>query len=244
MKRIIASTSALALLAACGSTEDEAPAPAEAAQATPVGPEAAADPQGEAVHILAFGDSLFAGYGVEAGQSYPAQLEAALRARGINANIANAGVSGDTTQAGRDRLAFTIDGQPHKPDLVIIELGGNDLLRSIPPEQTRSNLRRMLEIAREKDVPAILFGMRAPPNYGTEYQQRFDALQYDAIYRELADQYDVPLVPFFLESIYRDPGNFQSDRIHPTATAIGTLVEDTADEVVAAIPEQATATAE
>ena len=239
MKRIIASTSALALLAACGSTEDEAPAPAEAAQATPVGPEAAADPQGEAVHILAFGDSLFAGYGVEAGQSYPAQLEAALRARGINANIANAGVSGDTTQAGRDRLAFTIDGQPHKPDLVIIELGGNDLLRSIPPEQTRSNLRRMLEIAREKDVSAILFGMRAPPNLGEEFVS-----QYDAIYRELADQFDVPLVPFFLESIYRDPGNFQSDRIHPTATAIGTLVEDTADEVVAAIPEQATATAE
>lgn len=234
MKRIIASTSALALLAACGSAENEATAPAEAARATPVGPEAAVDPQGETVHILAFGDSLFAGYGVDAGESYPAQLERALRAQGINANIANAGVSGDTTQAGRDRLAFTIDGQPHLPDLVIIELGGNDLIRSIPPEQTRSNLRRMLEIAREKDVPAILFGMRAPPNLGEEFVS-----QYDAIYRELAEEFDVPLVPFFLESIYRDPANFQSDRIHPTVAAIGTLVEDTADDVVAAIPDPA-----
>lgn len=239
MKRMIASTSALALLAACGSAEDEMAAPAEAARATPVGPEAAVEPQGETVHILAFGDSLFAGYGVEAGQSYPAQLEDALRAQGINADVANAGVSGDTTQAGRDRLAFTIDGQPRKPDLLLIELGGNDLLRSIAPEQTRSNLRRMLEIAREKGVPAMLFGLRAPPNLGAEFVR-----QYDAIYRELAAEFDVPLVPFFLEAIYQDPANFQSDRIHPTAAAIGTLVADTVDDVVAAIPEDAAQAAE
>lgn len=233
MKRIIASTSAVLLLAACGVSEDDAAAPAPAASAPSPDAAAQVDPQGETVDILAFGDSLFAGYGVDADQSYPAQLEDALRARGINANVVNAGVSGDTTQAGRDRLAFTLDGQLQKPDLLIIELGGNDLLRSIAPEQTRANLKRMLEIARENEVPVLLFGMRAPPNLGEEFVTR-----YDAIYRDLAAEFDVPLVPFFLEAIYRDPANFQADRIHPTAAAIETLVENTADEVIAAIPEE------
>lgn len=233
MKRIIASTSALALLAACGAVEDEATSPAPAAIAASQSDGGKINPQGKQIHILAFGDSLFAGYGVDAGESYPAQLEDVLRAQGINASVVNAGVSGDTTQAGSDRLAFTLDGQPYKPDLLIIELGGNDLLRSIPPQETRANLKRMLEIAQEKQVPAVLFGMRAPPNLGAEFVS-----QYDAIYRDLAAEFDVPLVPFFLEAIYRDPANFQADRIHPTADAIGVLVQDTADDVIAALPEE------
>ena len=235
MKRILASTSALLLLVGCGSSDDRTtnPVPPEAARTERPGKQV--DPQGEPVQILAFGDSLFAGYGVESGQSYPAQLETALRARGINASVANAGVSGDTTQAGRDRLAFTIEAQTTPPDLLIIELGGNDMLRGVDPDLTRSNVKRMLEIAKEQDVPVLLFGMRAPPNLGKDYATRFDA-----IYRDLAKEFDVPLVPFFLESIYQDPTNFQQDRVHPTAAAIGTVVDNTIDQVVAAFPKEVT----
>ncbi|MXP10081.1 arylesterase [Pseudoblastomonas halimionae] len=235
MKRILVSTSALLLLVGCGSSDDNSTQPVPPESARTERPGKQVDPQGEPVQILAFGDSLFAGYGVESDESYPAQLEAALRERGINASVANAGVSGDTTQAGRDRLAFTIEAQTTAPDLLIVELGGNDMLRGIEPEQTRSNVKRMLEIAQEKGVPVLLFGMRAPPNMGKDYVR-----QYDAIYGDLAKEYGVPLVPFFLESIYQDPENFQDDRVHPTPAAIGTLVDATIDQIIGAFPKELT----
>lgn len=181
--------------------------------------------------ILAFGDSLFAGYGLEENEGYPEQLEIALRDAGLNAQVIDAGVSGDTTAAGRQRLEFLLSGMEQEPDLVLLELGGNDLLRGIPPAQTRANLAAMLEALQAREIPVLLMGMRAPPNYGPEFQQAFDA-----IYPELAQEYDATLVPFWLESIYRDPSLFQADRIHPTAAGIDALVAATTDEVAAALP--------
>ncbi|MEX0342050.1 MAG: arylesterase, partial [Erythrobacter sp.] len=181
--------------------------------------------------ILAFGDSLFAGYGLEEQQGYPEQLEDALRERGTNARVIDAGVSGDTSAAGRQRLAFTLDAQAVKPDLVILELGGNDMLRGIQPDQTRANFEAMLEELRDRGIPVLLMGMRSPPNYGPDYQRQFDGL-----YGDLAREYDVALVPFWLKSIYEDQSLFLEDRIHPTAEGIMALVGDTVDDVENALP--------
>lgn len=186
-------------------------------------------------NILAFGNSLFAGYNVAESDSYPAKLQSALRARGVNAQVANAGISGDTSAAGLQRLTFTLDAQKEKPDLFILELGGNDLLRGISPEQTRANLAAMLEELKARDIPTLVMGMRAPPNYGPEYQAQFDAL-----YAELARTYDAALIPFWLESIYQDPSLFQPDRIHPTEEGIEQLVAATVEQVAGALPDKGT----
>ena len=218
-----------AALAACGTETAEAPAPQ--ASETPSVARSDVAVEGPERRILAFGDSLFAGYGVGEENSYPALLEDALREQGINARIANAGVSGDTSQAGAQRLAFTLDAQAGKPDLVILELGGNDMLRGVSPDQTRASFEAMLGELRQREIPVLLMGMRAPPNYGPEYQTQFDGL-----YGELASEYNAELIPFWLEAIYQDPSLFQSDRIHPTIEGIEALVADTADEVAAALP--------
>lgn len=181
--------------------------------------------------ILAFGDSLFAGYGLKEGESYPARLEVALRARGINARVTNAGVSGDTVQAGLQRLPFTLDNGGEY-DLAIVELGGNDLLRQLPPAQTRAGLRAILDEMQERNIPVLLMGLRAPPNLGAQYQQAFDA-----IYPDLAREYDAELVPFFLESVWDQPQLIQPDRVHPTADGIEAMVAATVDKVAAAVPE-------
>jgi acyl-CoA thioesterase-1 len=218
-------------LAACGGGAEDAVVPVEAQeQAVAAAEQEVAGPERR---ILAFGDSLFAGYGLDEQQGYPEQLEDTLRARGTNARVIDAGVSGDTSAAGRQRLAFTLDAQDTPPDLVILELGGNDMLRGIQPDQTRANFAAMLEELRARQIPVLLMGMRAPPNYGTEYQQQFDAL-----YADLAQEYGTALVPFWLESIYQDPALFLDDRIHPTAAGIAALVEDTVDDVERVLPQE------
>lgn len=222
---------ALALAACGGDAPAEAPADARTASNAPA--EDMVPVMGPERRILAFGDSLFAGYGVEKEASYPARLQAALRAQGINAQVANAGVSGDTTAAGLQRFAFTLDAQAEKPDLVIIELGGNDLLRGLSPDETRSNLDAMLTELGKRNIPALLMGMRAPPNYGPEFQRDFDQL-----YVDLAKKHGSTLVPFFLESIYQDPSMFQADRIHPTEEGIETLVSATIATVSEALPDK------
>lgn len=220
----------LLALAACSDAADEGTsAPAAAEAAGEVLPEIPV--MGPERRILAFGDSLFAGYGLDPAQSYPARLEAALRAKGVNAKIANAGVSGDTSAAGLQRLAFTLDAQDKKPDLFILELGGNDLLRGLSPEETRANLGQMLDELKKRGIPVLLMGMRAPPNYGPDYQAKFDAL-----YAELAKEHGAGLIPFWLEDIYREPELFQSDKIHPTAEGIERLVASTLSEVEGALP--------
>ncbi|UVI40683.1 arylesterase [Qipengyuania spongiae] len=221
---------ALFSLAAC-SQEPEAQGGATLATEAPAAPAEEVAVAGPERVILAFGDSLFAGYGLGEAEGYPERLQTSLRGDGVNARVIDAGVSGDTSAAGAQRLGFVLDGLERKPDLVLLELGGNDLLRGIEPAQTRANFETMLGELQSRDIPVLIMGMRAPPNYGPEFQQAFDGL-----YRDLAVQYDVELVPFWLESIYRNPSLFQSDRIHPTAAGIDRLVADTGDEVRAALP--------
>lgn len=215
-------------LGACGS---EAPAPDQAARTAAAATPIDVPVMGPERTILAFGDSLFAGYNVAKGDSYPAKMEAALRARGINARVANAGVSGDTTAAGLQRLAFTLDAQAAKPDLVILELGGNDLLRNLPPSETRANLAAMLEELGRRDIPVLLMGMRAPPNLGGQFVGDFDG-----IYPALAKEYGAALVPFFIEPVVGKPELIQADRIHPTERGIEALVGATVDDVVGVLP--------
>lgn len=225
--RIALSSIPILLLVACNQAPERgassSPEPAAVADEEPIaGPER---------RILAFGDSLFAGYGVGEANSYPAQLEEALRAEGINARVINAGISGDTTAAGRQRLAFTLDAQDSPPQLVLLELGANDMLRGLDPAGAQENLAAMLDELSERGIPVLLMGMRAPPNYGPDYQRRFDA-----IYADLAQREGVALVPFWLEAIYQRPELFQSDRLHPTTEGLGILVEATKKAVVEALP--------
>ena len=216
-------------LAACGSDTREL-APVDEDQPTSKAPDDISV-EGEEFRILAFGNSLFAGYNLAEHEGYPERLEQALRTDGLNARVIDAGVSGDTSAAGRQRLSFVLDRQEVTPDLVLLELGGNDMLRAIEPADTRANFEAMLQELEHRDIPVLLMGMRAPPNYGPDFQREFDS-----IYGDLAREYEVDLVPFWLESIYQSPDLFQSDRIHPTAAGIERLVDDTKDDVRAALP--------
>ncbi len=217
----------LAAIALAGCNEAaKAPAPAASAAA----PEAPV--MGPEQKLVALGDSLFAGYGLEPGQSYPTRLEAALRARGVNARIMNAGVSGDTTAGGLQRLAFTLDSLPQPPVLIIISLGGNDMLRGLPPEQTRANLNAMLTDLDKRKIPVLLLGMLSAPNLGADYRAKFDP-----IYPQLAQQHGAALVPFFLQPLIGRPELIQPDHIHPTLSGIDLLVGSTVDQVAMALPK-------
>lgn len=183
--------------------------------------------------ILAFGDSLLAGYGLEDGESYPDRLEQALRARGINARVTNAGVSGDTTAAGLQRLDFTLTSQQARPQLAIVSLGGNDMLRSLPPVQTRQNLDAILGKFKAQNVPVVLLGMMAAPNLGKDY-----AAQFNPIYPQLAQKYGAVLVPFFLQPVIDKPDLLQKDHVHPTAIGVDAIVTATVDDVADALPKK------
>lgn len=217
------------LLSGCGDADEPAAPPSRAAIDAP--PEVPV--MGAERRILALGDSLFAGYGLDRGQGYPEKLEAALRARGIDARIANAGVSGDTTAGGLQRLKFTLDSQKAPPELVVISLGGNDVLRGLPPARTRDNLEAILEELRRRGIKAVLMGMLAPPNLGADYRETFDS-----IYPALAKRYDAGLVPFFLQPVMGQPALVQPDRVHPTAQGIEAMVAATVDEVARALAKR------
>lgn len=221
-------------LAACGTGggQDQASTSAPSGDAGP--PTSELPVMGPEVPIVALGDSLFAGYGLEPGQNYPAHLEAALRARGINARITNAGVSGDTTADGLARLDFTLNSQKQPPALVLISLGGNDVLRALPPEQTRANLDAILTRLEAHKVPVLLLGMLAPPNLGADYRAKFDA-----IYPELAKKRGAALVPFFLQPVMGKPELVQPDHIHPTLQGIDRIVAATIDQVAEQLPKAA-----
>lgn len=166
--------------------------------------------------IVAFGNSLTAGYGLSNGDSFPVRLETALRGVGIRARVVNAGVSGDTTAGGRARLAWALGDEP---DIVIVELGANDALRGIDPEETYRNLDAILGELRKKGVRVLLAGMMAPPNLGDRYAQAFNA-----IYPALAEKHGVPLYPFFLDGVAADPSLNQHDGIHPNAQGVSVIV--------------------
>ena len=205
-------------------------APPPQAAATVAASEASATPAADAVVILALGDSLFAGYGLGPGQSYPAHLETALKARGIPARLVNAGVSGDTTADGLTRLDFVLKGIGQKPALAIISLGGNDMLRAVPPAETRRNLAELLARLQAEKVPVVLLGLLAAPNLGSEYSAAFNP-----IYPALAKQYGATLVPYWLQPLQGHPELVQADHIHPSLPGIDQLVAASIDLVAGAI---------
>lgn len=173
--------------------------------------------QAKTLQIVGFGDSLMAGYQLPQNESYTAQLEAALKEKGIDVAVSNAGVSGDTTAAGLARLDWSI---PDGTDGVILELGANDALRGISPDQTEKNLDAMLARLKERNIPVVLAGMLAPPNLGQDYQQRFNSM-----YQRLAQKYGVPLYPFFLDGVVTQANLQLEDGMHPNAKGIAVMVE-------------------
>jgi acyl-CoA thioesterase-1 len=183
--------------------------------------------------VLAFGDSLLAGYGLHDGESYPAKLEAALRARGINARIVNAGVSGETTAQGLARLRGVLDGQSVTPELVVISLGANDMLQGRPPDETRADLAAILQLLKGRGTRVVLLGMMAAPDLNAGYARDFNP-----IYPSLAHQFGAVLVPFFLQPLQGKPDLVQPDRIHPTALGIEEMVAATVDDVAGALPRR------
>jgi acyl-CoA thioesterase-1 len=178
---------------------------------------ATAAARAEPYRIVGLGDSLMAGYGLDAGQGFPEKLEKALREKGHDVVIANAGVSGDTSSAGLSRLDWSV---PDGTQFVILELGANDMLRGIGPDITEKNLDAMISRLKERNITVLLAGMRAAPNLGPEYQAAFDA-----IYPRLAEKHGVPLYPFFLDGVVADQSYLLEDGMHPNAAGIDRIVE-------------------
>ncbi|WP_378946796.1 arylesterase [Mesorhizobium sp. ANAO-SY3R2] len=182
----------------------------------------------EPVRIVGFGDSLMAGYGLGPGEGFPEKLEAALRARGHDVVITNAGVSGDTTSGGLSRLDWSV---PEGTQLVILELGANDMLRGLSPDITEKNLDAMIARLKLRGIGVLLAGMRAAPNLGADYQAAFDG-----IYPRLAEKYGIPLYPFFLDGVAADPQLLLEDGMHPSAAGVERMVEralPTVEKVIA-----------
>ncbi len=179
--------------------------------------------------LLALGDSLVAGYGLAPEDAFQAQLEAALADRGYTVEVLDGGVSGDTTAGGLARLDWALADDP---DLVLLELGANDGLRGIDPAETRANLSAILERLTSAGTPVLLAGMYAPPNLGRRYGEAFNA-----VFPDLAEQYDVPLYPFFLDGVAAEPSLNQADGIHPNEEGVAVIVERITPHVVALIED-------
>ncbi|WP_237684738.1 arylesterase [Szabonella alba] len=181
--------------------------------------------------IVALGDSLTQGYGLPADQGFVPQLQDWLTAQGVGAGIVNAGVSGDTTAGGAARLDWSLSGDV---DALIVNLGGNDLLRGLDPDVSRANLEKIMDGAAARDLPVLLVGLSAPGNYGADFKTR-----YDAIFPDLAERFDALLMPDFLAPL-RDAGGeaaaaarfMQADGIHPSAEGVAVIVESIGPQVV------------
>lgn len=170
------------------------------------------------VKMVVLGDSLSAGLGLSASAAFPARLQKALGDKGIKVDMINAGVSGDTTSGGRDRLDWSV---PEGTEAVILELGANDALRGTDPTVTRAALTDILTRLKARKVAVLLCGMVAPPNYGSEYAARFNA-----IYPDLSKSFGVPLYPFFLEGVAAEARLNQPDGLHPTADGVDVIVKN------------------
>jgi len=170
------------------------------------------------IKMVVLGDSLSAGYGVAAAAAFPVRLQKYLKIKGIDVEMINAGVSGDTTSGGRDRLEWSV---PEGTEAVILELGANDALRGIDPAITRAALSDILTRLKARKIAVLLCGMLAPPNYGADYLARFNA-----IYPDLAKSFGVPLYPFFLEGVAARAALNQADGLHPTAEGVDVIVKN------------------
>lgn len=182
------------------------------------------------VHILALGDSLTAGYGLGPGLGFAPQLEAALRRNGVRAFVTDAGVSGDTAAAGRARLGWTLDGMERTPDLAIVTLGANDMLRGLPPRQTRADLDAILAELKRRGIRVVVAGMMAAPNMGPAYGAEFNS-----IYPELASRHGATLYPFFLEGVAAQRALNLDDGMHPNFRGIKVIVGSILPTVMKAI---------
>ena len=178
-----------------------------------------AGPPPERPLLLAFGDSLTAGYGLDQGLGFAPQLQGMLRRHGIAAKVVDGGVSGDTTEAGKARLGWTLDGLERKPDLVILELGANDMLRGLDPSLSEANLDAMLAELKRREIPVLLAGMRGAPNLDPAYIARFEA-----IYGSLARKHGAAIYPFFLDGVAAQQGMVQADGMHPTFEGVKRIV--------------------
>jgi acyl-CoA thioesterase-1 len=169
--------------------------------------------------VLVFGDSLSAGYGIEVDQSWATLLQARLQQQGYEHRVVNASISGDTTEGGAARIAQAI--ATFSPALIILELGGNDGLRGIPPSRMRDNLRTIIRTSNDSGAKVVLLGIRIPPNYGQRYIEEFDR-----VFRELAAEFEVPWIEFFMEGVALNEDLMQSDGIHPNAAAQPLLLDN------------------
>ena len=190
-----------------------------------VAPAAAKD-----VHILAFGDSLTAGYGLPPGQGFAPQLEDMLRRNGVRAFVINAGVSGNTAAQGRARLKWTLDGLRQKPDLAIVALGANDMLRGLPPARTRADLDAILAELKRRGLKVLIAGMLAAPNLGARYRS-----EYDSIFPDLARTHRAALYPFFLAGVAGNASLVLPDRVHPNFQGIKRMVSGITPTVLRAL---------
>ena len=173
--------------------------------------------QAKTMHLVAFGDSLSAGYMLPQADAFPTVLEKALRDEGRDVTVANAAVSGDTTNDGLARLDWSI---PDDTDGVLLELGANDMLRGLDPDLVRKNLAAMLDRLKQRHIPVLLIGMRATPSLGRDYVTKFEA-----IYPDLAKAYDVPLYPFFLDGVAAEPSLSLQDGMHPNPRGVRKVVD-------------------
>ena len=177
------------------------------------------------IRLLILGDSLSAGYGLSESDAFPEQLRRSLKNKGYEVDVINSSVSGDTTAGGLSRVDWALADQP---DLVIVELGGNDALRGLSVSMTRNNLDAILARLKSANVRVLLAGMKAPRNLGDEYVQSFDR-----IFPELADKHGIALYPFFLEGVALEPDLNQPDGIHPNASGVTVIVDNILPYVIA-----------
>jgi acyl-CoA thioesterase-1 len=190
-----------------------------------------AQAQDAPLRIAVLGDSLTAGFGLPETQAFPTRLEAALKERGHKVSVINAGVSGDTSAGGKARLDWTL---ADKPQIVIVELGANDAMRGLDPAQTEANLDDIIARAKAGGARVLLAGMRAPTNWGRQYQEQFDAL-----YPRLAQKHNVPLYAFFLEGVAMEPRLNQQDGIHPNPAGVEIIVQKILPSIEAVLKQAA-----
>ena len=200
------------VLTGCGSAPEEAAGPAPRANPGGEAPASAPGLDADARSgplLVALGDSLTAGLGLDLDEAYPARLERALLDDGYAVTVVNAGVSGDTSAAGLSRAGWALEGDVR---ILVLALGGNDGLRGLPVDQMESNLSRILDLAAERGIRVLLAGMEAPPNFGATYTAEFRA-----VFHDLAREHDVAFMPFLLDGVAADPALNQADGIHPNA---------------------------
>ncbi len=215
-----------------GCSPENSDGDAASRQSNGTAPVATPAPKADGKLVVAFGDSLYAGYNLAQDEGLAPALERALTVRGVKARVVNAGVSGDTTAAARQRLTFVLGGLDRRPDLVIVGLGGNDMLRGLEPAVTRANLAAILAELRKRGIETMLTGMLAAPNMGVDYAEAFNP-----IYPDLAKQFEVRLYPFLLDGVLGNPKLLLPDGIHPNELGVHAIVSRITPMIADALAE-------